>query len=279
MEERIYFSKYHGTGNDFILVDDREASFASRGLLNQALIARLCHRHTGIGADGLILLQTAPSGHDFHMEYFNADGNTGSLCGNGGRCAVAFAHALKIIGSDARFTAADGEHQAKLIPARGNRLTISIQLHAVDASHMLRQKDDAWLIDTGSPHLVLFVSRLNEVDVDTRGRQIRSEAAYGPRGVNVTFVETSPSGHLHVRTYERGVEAETLSCGTGAVAAALAAHAQASGPDEGKSVIHSPGGRLDVSFRYLTETRKYDQIWLSGPTMRVFEGHTTMKPS
>lgn len=279
MEERLLFSKYHGNGNDFILVDDRKGSFSSRGLLNQAFISRLCHRHTGIGADGLILLQKAPHGYDFHMEYFNADGNKGSFCGNGGRCAMAFAHALKIIGSHALFTAVDGEHQAKLVSVRGERLVVGIRLHEVDASRMHREKTGAWLIDTGSPHLVLFVPRVKEVDVDTLGRQIRSEAAYGPKGVNVTFLETAPSGHLHVRTYERGVEAETLSCGTAAVAAALAAHAQAGGPEKGNGVIHSPGGQLDVSFRYQSDTGKYDQIWLSGPAIRVFEGHTIMQTS
>jgi diaminopimelate epimerase len=207
----VHFYKYEGTGNDFIVIDDRDATFPQ----DPATIARLCHRRFGIGADGLLLLQKHPT-LDFRMVYFNADGNEGSMCGNGGRCIVQFAHDLGIAGDNITFEASDGFHEAQ-VSADG------VRLRMIDVTGV-REESGYSFLDTGSPHYVEFVANLRELDVVTRGKTIRHDAAYRPYGgTNVNFAEVQPDHSLFIRTYERGVEAETYSCGTGVTACAIAA--------------------------------------------------------
>ncbi len=205
---KIAFVKYQGTGNDFVMIDDREKTFPQA----QKIIAKLCDRRFGIGADGLILLQNA-EGFDFKMVYFNADGNPSTMCGNGGRCLVHFATSLGIIQHTAQFLAVDGPHEATISDNR-------VSLKMADVSKITFDGDDA-VLDTGSPHYVRFVEDAMEVDVFTEGRKIRHGKAYDEEGINVNFVSLSRNG-IAVTTFERGVENETLSCGTGVTAAALA---------------------------------------------------------
>ncbi|MCY7351534.1 MAG: diaminopimelate epimerase [Cytophagaceae bacterium] len=252
------FFKYQGTGNDFVLIDDREATFPAG---NPALIARLCNRRFGIGADGLILLQNDPDS-DFRMVYFNADGREGSMCGNGGRCAVRFAQDLGVIQDSTRFAAVDGEHLASVCEEE-------IFLKMGDVAGLEAHTDYDYL-DTGSPHVVAFVHELKDFDVFEKGQDIR----YGPEwvdrgGTNVNFVEVLDEQTLFVRTYERGVEDETFSCGTGVTACALAAHVRWGMNDP--IDVRTMGGPLRVSFER-GEENTFSNIYLIGPAKRVFEG-------
>lgn len=262
------FHKYHGTGNDFIIIDDRAKEFDAT---DQARIAALCHRRFGIGADGLMLLRTK-EGYDFEMVYFNADGAPGSMCGNGGRCLVAFARQLGIITGQARFLAVDGPHEAH-VAADG---TVRLRMVDVDAPQPagVGEEGDLYL-HTGSPHHVQFLNPeeappLAELDVFATGSEIRYDQAYDPAGTNVNFVEV-PADPAHlwlVRTYERGVEAETYSCGTGVTAVALAASQRgATSPVR----LRTPGGELQVSFETQADG-SFTNVWLSGPAVRVFGG-------
>jgi len=251
------FSKYQGTGNDFVMIDDRDETFPRD---NQALIARLCGRRFGIGADGLILLQNHPD-FDFRMVYFNADGAEGSMCGNGGRCIVRFAHDLGLFTSHTRFMAVDGEHEATV--ADGQIALRMSNVLQIDTS------PDYSFTNTGSPHVVLFVDDLANCDVVGIGQQIRYSDAFAPTGTNVNFVQADADGTLFVRTYERGVENETYSCGTGVTAAALIAHRQSGTPSP--IPIRTLGGNLNVSFRP-SQKSGYETIDLIGPAERVFEG-------
>ena len=206
------FHKYQATGNDFILIDDRKLIFP---LDDTAFIARCCDRRFGIGADGLILIQNTAEA-DFKMVYFNADGKESTLCGNGARCSVAFAAMLGIIENDTRFLAIDGLHTAKMEKDR-----VVLRMHDVDRINTL---DHYYFLDTGSPHHVEMVEDLAHVPVVIKGRKIRYGAPYFEEGCNVNFVEQQGPSTFSIRTYERGVEDETLSCGTGATAVALAMH-------------------------------------------------------
>jgi len=253
---KIQFYKYHGTGNDFILIDDRDDNIALTG----GQVARLCHRHFGIGADGLMLLRTQ-IGYDFRMVYYNSDGGESTMCGNGGRCMTAFANRLGIIGSETRFIAIDGEHTAT-IGADG-----LISLHMKDVEGMDIQEFHT-VLDTGSPHYVQLVHDVKEYDVYSEGRKIRYAPAYYPGGTNVNFVQLM-GGRLYVRTYERGVENETLSCGTGVTAAAIAATAKFTGSFT--TDIETPGGHLQVSFSKDTPLTAKDVV-LTGPAVFVFSG-------
>jgi diaminopimelate epimerase len=250
------FYKYQGTGNDFILIDNRSLSFTK----SAEEIERLCHRRFGIGADGLILLENE-EGYDFRMVYFNADGNEGSMCGNGGRCIVRFAHDLEIIQESTSFIATDGPHEA----------TISsdlVKLKMMDVTGITDMKGDSFL-DTGSPHLIKEVDDLSEFDVKHHGSQIRfSEYWQVKGGVNVNFISYLPDNKLYVRTYERGVEDETYSCGTGVTAAAI--HAVFRGGFEVPVNIKTLGGDLSVSFEVSNEGTEITNIYLSGPAKRVF---------
>ena len=258
------FYKYHGTGNDFILLDDRNEDFPAA---EHQYIARLCHRRFGIGADGLILLRNCAN-YDFQMLYYNADGHPGSLCGNGGRCTVAFARHLGFIGRKATFRAADGAHEA-LVEADG---TVRLRMHDVAAAEPIGAAGagDVFL-DTGSPHVVRFLpagsAALADVDVVTEGRAMRN---YRPHGTNVNFAEApgSSTQPWSVRTYERGVEDETMSCGTGVTAVALAAAGRgAASPLR----LQTPGGELEVAFERHPDGY-FTNVWLSGPAVLVFEG-------
>ncbi len=252
----IAFNKYQGTGNDFIIIDDRDGKFPME---NNALIEKLCHRKFGIGADGLILLQNK-KGFDFSMKYFNADGKEGSMCGNGGRCIVAFAKKINIIKIKAHFWAIDGEHHARI----ENNM---VHLNMGDVQSLNKYGND-WVLNTGSPHYVKFVKDLSVVDIYKEGKKIRNNSDFQKKGINVNFVEITKNGLL-IATYERGVENETLSCGTGVTAAAIVCGRNNIGLN--KIDIKAKGGDLGVSFNNL-DNSIFKEIILSGLSIFVFDG-------
>jgi diaminopimelate epimerase len=255
---QLSFFKYHGTGNDFIIADNRTGLFP---VDNRHLVEALCHRNFGIGADGLMLLENS-RGYDFHMRYFNSDGLEGSLCGNGGRCIVHFAREIGIIRDKAVFSASDGMHEAVI----GQGDHVSLRLHDVGCPE---RDGEAYVIDTGSPHYVFFTTNIEGLDVTGEGRKIRYSGKYRDEGINVNFAEPSGSNIL-VRTYERGVENETLACGTGSVAVAIC---NAFGEKEGskKTLIRTRGGLLEVRFDK-TAGAAFKNIWLTGPATMVYRG-------
>jgi diaminopimelate epimerase len=249
----IKFYKYQGTGNDFVMVDDRQKTFR----IDQKYIESLCNRRFGIGADGLILLQNDPE-YDFRMVYFNADGHEGSMCGNGGRCTVRFAEDLGVFKNKTRFIAIDGEHLAQADDAE-----IHLKMGEV---HSLERQEEYDFMNTGSPHYVCYVPDIEQVDVFNEGRRIRySEEWLNRGGTNVNFVQIVDKNTIYVRTYERGVEDETYSCGTGVTACAISASMRFGM----KSPINilTKGGNLRVKF-----DNKLSNIYLIGPAVRVFEG-------
>ena len=254
--KRIHFYKYHGTGNDFVMIDNREEQFPMQ---DKALIQRLCHRRYGVGGDGLILLQD----HDqyaFEMLYFNADATT-SMCGNGSRCAVDLAHRLDIVGQHCEFYAEDGPHQAT-IDEEG-----LIHIRMVDVAGMEPQAG-GYFLNTGTRHYVRPVEDLSNFDVMGEGKRIRYADAFMPEGTNASFTEMI-DGQAHMRIYERGVEDETLSSGTGvtAVALCLAQLHDLSSPVS----VHTRGGHLQVSFRQ-QENGTFTDVFMIGPAVMVFEG-------
>ena len=252
------FYKYQGTGNDFIILDNRSLTFNKTNCNN---IAKLCDRRFGVGADGLILLENHPT-LDFKMVYFNADGNESSMCGNGGRCITAFAKFLGVVNGLAQFEAIDGMHNAEI---DGDIVRLQMQ-NVAD----IQTYDNHLFLDTGSPHHVEMVSDLETLDVKTKGAKIRYGALYNDSGSNVNFVTKIADNQFAVRTYERGVEDETLSCGTGVTAVALAMHK--SGKTNAKEVIlKTQGGKLKVAFGS-NAAGEYDNIWLIGPAQQVFKG-------
>jgi diaminopimelate epimerase len=252
----ITFYKYQGTGNDFIMIDGREEipSFSQND------IAQLCHRRFGIGADGLIIL--APHSElDFRMIYYNSDGRESTMCGNGGRCIARFAADLLAVGDKMKFMAIDGEHQASLF---GDE--VALQMIDVEEISTL---GDEYFADTGSPHHIAFADELVEMDLISQARAIRYNDHYRQEGVNVNFVKVDDNV-LSMRTYERGVEDETYSCGTGVTAAAIIAHA--AGKINIQSVeVQTRGGNLKLSFS-LSADGKYQNIWLQGPATYVYKG-------
>lgn len=258
------FAKYEGAGNDFILLDSREVPFPS----GSKLIAKLCDRHFGIGADGLMLLgKSEQTVCDCSMRYYNADGSAGEMCGNGGRCFALFARHLGLGTPDrVTFEAPDGVHRADLLHVRGDEAVVELGIIRV---HGIRQGDGWWFLNTGVPHYVEFVTGLDGVDVTRRGRAIRHDSRFR-EGTNVDFVQIAGAGHIRVRTYERGVEAETLACGTGATAAALVTH-HAMQHECTRFTVDMPGGRLGVAF-VPSPDGSYDHIRLSGGARRVFRG-------
>jgi len=260
----VQFSKYHGTGNDFILIDGR--NFAP-SLFKSAIIRKLCHRYFGIGADGLIILLQG-NGVDFKMKYFNADGKEGSMCGNGGRCITAFANRLGIIKETAQFESIVGIHEATILPDAA----IRIRLNDVSGVRTLK---DGYLLDTGSPHFVIFVENPDEIPVSTLGRKIRNEERFKPGGVNVNFVKLVPgTDKIRVRTYERGVENETLSCGTGVTASAISSYIHKKSDILSYHVM-TPGGELHVSFKPGPGFH-FSEIYLTGPVAHVFDGEINL---
>jgi diaminopimelate epimerase len=258
---QLQFYKYHGTGNDFIMIDNRQLFFPKN---DTKLIEQLCHRRFGIGADGLILLENdnLSENENFRMVYYNSDGNESSMCGNGGRSIVAFAKKLGIISNQAVFTAIDGLHHATI----SNEGIISLQMKDVDE---VKINPDYIFLNTGSPHHVTIVHDLNNYDVKNHGAKIRYSNLYGKAGSNVNFVNQISDNHFALRTYERGVEDETLSCGTGATATAIAMHAI--GKSKNTEIeINVQGGKLKVSFD--KNGTEYQNVLLIGPATFVFEG-------
>jgi diaminopimelate epimerase len=256
----VHFSKYHGTGNDFVLIDGRELDFPSQ---DQGLIKNICHRRFGVGADGLILLENSKE-EDFAMKYFNADGKEGSMCGNGGRCITAFANRLGLAGRDIRFEGIDGIHHASILPEG----VIRLKLSDVEG---IRELEDGYLVNTGSPHFVRFVEDLENRLMNLEGREIRHESRFGPEGVNVNFVEELDSANtLFVRTFERGVEAETWSCGTGVTAAAISSYKRKK-TDKITYKIITKGGELEVDYK-VSEAYIFTEVYLSGPASHVYDG-------
>ncbi|HNP53593.1 MAG TPA: diaminopimelate epimerase [Ferruginibacter sp.] len=260
---QIHFYKYHGTGNDFIILDNRQNSFSE---LSHEQIHQLCHRHFGIGADGLMMFNHKP-GYDFEMKYYNADGNEGSMCGNGGRCIVKFAMDAGLHQYTYRFLATDGEHEAELDNNQHIRLKMK-DVSEVEDHHSYS------VLNTGSPHFVKFADDVANIDVVETGRDIRNSKPFVKDGINVNFVETISEDRIFVRTYERGVEDETLSCGTGVTAAALLSAHNALGFN--RVDVETPGGKLSVEFNKIDE-QTFENIWLCGPAVRVFEGNIEIK--
>ena len=256
---QIQFYKYQGTGNDFVIVDNRQQIFPKS---NIKLIESICDRRFGVGADGLLLLEN-DTATDFRMVYYNSDGNESSMCGNGGRCIVAFAKMLQLINDKTLFIATDGLHHATILED-GN---VSLQMKDVDE---VKTEKDYVFLNTGSPHHVLLVDDLENLDVKTNGSKIRYSDLYGQAGSNVNFVKQVSENHFALRTYERGVEDETLSCGTGATAVAIAMNAIGKTDSE---VIHLDvqGGKLKVSFQ--KQNNIFKDVFLEGPATFVYEGN------
>ena len=256
----LHFYKYQGTGNDFVILDNREGNIQ----LSKEQVAFMCDRHFGIGADGLMLLNKHES-YDFEMVYYNADGAPGTMCGNGGRCLTKFAFDKGIQPTAYNFTASDGEHEA-VIDENG-----WIHLKMIDVQE-LSVVHNATVLNTGSPHYIKPVSGLSNFDVFTEGKKIRYNEIYNKVGINVNFVELQEN-ELFVRTYERGVENETFSCGTGVTAAAIAMSADSIGAHETK--IRTLGGKLLIKFNKV-DAQHYNNVWLCGPASFVYEGQITI---
>ncbi len=251
---QVAFFKYQGTGNDFIFIDNRLDDFP----VATEIINKLCDRRLGIGADGVVLIQDHPD-YDFEMIYFNPDASQ-SFCGNASRCAVHFAHELGIIHDSAHFLAIDGSHQGSIKDG-----LVYLKMNDVNT---IEKPGNAYLINTGSPHYITFVDRINETEVYKEGKAIRYSTPYKEKGVNVNFVQQLPDNQIYVRTYERGVENETLSCGTGVTAAALAvSFVGYTSPIK----ILTKGGELKIAFDRLSETQ-FTNIFLIGPAVKVFSG-------
>ncbi|MBL7931511.1 MAG: diaminopimelate epimerase [Bacteroidia bacterium] len=254
----IPFYKYQGTGNDFILIDNRNKDIS----LTNEQVAFLCHRRFGIGADGLILLELEAA-VDFRMVYYNSDGNTSSMCGNGGRCITAFAKYLGVIEDKAKFMASDGLHEASI----DNHGMVSLKMQDVK---QVESGEDFFFLNTGSPHYVKFVNDIEHFDVYNQGKMIRNSERFHEEGTNVNFIEKKEED-LFVRTYERGVEDETYSCGTGVTAAALVAALKGISTGKNNCIIKTKGGSLEVTFEKVLEQNFYN-IWLKGPATSVFSG-------
>ena len=256
---KINFHKYQGTGNDFVILDNRKKDSTA---LSASHIRHICDRRFGVGGDGLMLLNDK-EGYDFEMKYYNADGRESSMCGNGGRCLVKFAYELGIHKNMYHFIASDGLHEAE-IDTDG---TVSLRMQ--DVNHVSKFHGD-FILNTGSPHYIKMVSDVMNVDVFKKGRDIRYSKEFEQEGINVNFVEhLSDDDKILVRTYERGVEDETWSCGTGVTAAALICYHNENGFNDVQ--VKTLGGTLTVEFDRIYDNH-YTNIWLSGPAEKVFEG-------
>lgn len=254
----FHFFKYQGTGNDFIIADNRNNSIE----LSTNQINKLCNRRFGIGADGLMLLNDRP-GFDFEMKYYNSDGNEGSMCGNGGRCMVKFAYHLGIHRELYHFMATDGIHEAEI------DIDGIVALKMQDVNKVTRFHND-YTLNTGSPHYIKVITGLSGIDVFKKGQEIRYSKDFEKEGINVNFVELEAEpDKISIRTYERGVENETLSCGTGVTAAALVCYHNENGYNEVE--IKTKGGVLTVEYDR-TDEDTFKNIWLCGPAEKVFEG-------
>ena len=261
---KIEFYKYHGNGNDFIIVDNRSSHLKP----DRTRIAFLCARHSGIGADGLMLLENQ-SGFDFSLKYFNSDGNESTMCGNGGRCMTAFANELGIINKKAGFAAIDGYHEAEILSQHGAECIVRLKMKDTRPGQKF---EDGYFIDTGSPHFVKYVPDVAAINVIAEGRVLRNDRRFAPGGCNVNFVEMSSVG-IKVRTYERGVEKETLSCGTGVTASALIT-AFVNKDNIGFYSVNTSGGEFNVHFHQ--SDSEFTEIYLEGPVVFVFKGEITI---
>lgn len=249
------------------MLDQRKTTILTRA--DTRLIEKMCDRRFGIGADGLILLQEK-AGYDFEMVYFNADGRESTMCGNGGRCIVAFAKHLGLVEKKCHFFAIDGPHKAVIDAPDDPMQETWIELKMKDVMEV-EKSGNTYVLDTGSPHYVHFTEHLDQKDMVTEGRSIRYSDRFRHAGINVNLVEVGEEG-LHIRTYERGVEDETLACGTGVTAAALASFFQKPQmPDLMEIPVFARGGRLSVRFRAYDDGH-FSDIWLCGPAQQVFQG-------
>ncbi len=255
---KIEFYKYQGTGNDFVILDNRENNFNE---LTTKQIKLICDRRFGVGADGLMLL-SFKDGYDFEMVYFNADGKKSSMCGNGGRCLVKFAYNIGINKSSYYFLAIDGDHIAEI------GLDKIVRLKMNDVKEVKEHSSNA-ILNTGSPHYVKFSNNVKDIDVVTEGRKIRNSKEFIEEGINVNFVETLDKDGIYVRTYERGVEDETMSCGTGVTAAAIVNSHNERGFNIVK--VKTLGGPLSVEYDKINDN-EFENIWLCGPAEFVFKG-------
>ena len=254
----IKFHKYQGTGNDFVLLDNRDNRY---DFFTKEQVAFLCNRHFGIGADGLILLNKK-EGFDFEMKYFNADGAEGSMCGNGARCIIKFAYNSGIKKNTYRFTACDGEHEAEI----DINALVRLKMNDVDKVETYLNH---FVVNTGSPHFIKYSGDVTNMDVKASGKSIRYSKEFAEKGINVNFIETVDDDKIYVRTYERGVEDETLSCGTGVTASALVAAHNENGFNHVK--VKTQGGNLSVEFDKKDDNH-FENIWLIGPATFVFKG-------
>lgn len=252
---RVDFEKYQGAGNDFIILN----GITSGIKLSQSQIESMCNRHFGVGADGLIIIEKAEN-YDFFMRYFNSDGLEGTMCGNGGRCAANFAYRNTIAGEKIKFLAIDGVHYAEI---KDENVSISMKSNGV-----IKKLMDGYFLDTGSPHFVKFVDNIDNINITEKGKEIADELRFSPNRTNVNFVEIKP-GQIKTSTFERGVENETLACGTGAVAIAIALH-QAGIIKVTNVKLFAKGGVLKVSFDH--NNNNYTNIKLEGPAEFVFKG-------
>lgn len=260
---QVHFYKYQGTGNDFVIMDNRSGELDK---LTEAQVAFLCDRRFGIGGDGLMLLNRHPQ-YDFEMKYYNSDGRESSMCGNGGRCLVKFAHDIGLVKDAYHFIAVDGEHEAEV----NSDGSVSLKMNDVER---IDAAGKDYVLNTGSPHFVQLTEGVMDLDVFKEGRAIRNSDPYKEKGINVNFVERQKEGEgIIVRTYERGVEDETLSCGTGVTAAALVCHQNNEGLNE--VPVQTRGGRLRIKYEKKGDTFK--DIWLIGPAQKVFEGTVELK--
>jgi diaminopimelate epimerase len=276
---KIAFSKYHGTGNDFVIIDNRNSLL----MFDCNIVSFLCDRHRGIGADGLILLHSI-SDYDFEMVYYNSDGNQSTMCGNGGRSIVAFAHSLGLIKDSANFYAIDGSHYAEIVKVKENETIVRLNMQ--DLLNIENDKE-SYILNTGSPHYVTFVNDVENSDIISEARKIRYNDKFKHEGINIDFIQimnnnTEPQTPnpkpetqnpepetIFVRTYERGVENETLSCGTGVVASAIA-YALKSNIDISQVNVKTLGGNLTVRFQ--KTHHHFTAISLEGPATFVFHG-------
>lgn len=253
---KLQFSKYHGTGNDFIIID----GISNKIKLDSTTIKRMCNRRFGIGADGLMIIQNSED-YDFSMVYYNSDGNEGSMCGNGGRCIVDFAGKMGLISNTSIFEAIDGIHEAYILEDD----IVKLKMNEVEG---VRKYNDGWFLNTGSPHFVKQISDISSLNIDIEGKKLRYDSRFAPEGTNVNFYEIK-DGEVFARTYERGVEAETLSCGTGAVAMGIVI--MYNNYIETKPIIiNTKGGKLQVEG--IKRDNKFTEIYLTGSVVKVFEG-------
>ena len=251
----IDFYKFQGTGNDFIMIDDREEEFDMK---DSVLVKSLCERRFGIGSDGLILLQNHDT-YAFEMIFLNSTGERSTFCGNGGRCIIAFAYLLEIFDKNCKFMAYDGVHEGSI-----DKNMVSLKMADVKEVNV---REDSVVLDTGSLHLVKLVDNVKTINVLNKGKKLRFSKEFGDYGINVNFAEVNEL--ISIRTYERGDEMESLSCGTGSVATAIALY-EIGKTDDKEINIHTTGGELKVSFNH--DGKKYTNIWLSGESSMVYSG-------